>query len=1051
MVSAPASPVKAHGERPKVINKRHTLAPSRGILKPFTQSQMNHEGNHMLAIMPMKEPFKHDRDETIRMNRRVSFAPEVTLHKIKMVPSLPSPPPKLPRRRETIHFIPPPKELLSSAFQPEEEDGGRNILSDSSEEDMELDDDDDNLDKVSEAANNNEEEPSMDETELVSNNVVANEEQKTVEDEVAMDMTVVPRNPQVGEFIEDSGVREDEVGSKISEGLHSTQPFESEAQEEVAMNLTPCVASLVETKDPILDDENLDQPIDKESNKVGNDNNETEEESHQVVAMELTQRIPVLHEEIVMEMTQAVPVYEDKPSDDAADTPVDKDRLHEEKVPVYEDKPSDVAANASVGRLHEEKVPVYEDKPSDVASDASVDKGRLLEEEVPMEMTQHLVPETNVDDAASEAETSMELTQPISKLHIPSEDEKDMELTQNIQPATAESDDPEHIEEEEEMELTQNVQSVTEKLESPQRAQHDSPDQRVPALSLEDQDMELTQIHPLNATPEKGREPPKRASSDSGSPDQKSPKRQKMDQENIPATPPRNSLEASLMSKINSLTPRRRSSATFHSHQTQLAEPLFAYPVNQPRREEAVTTTIPLADVSTSSIQEDDYTPVTLKHFMDLIGVKFYDDLHVKDDVFEYSQFTTQEMSSPIDYVCAFPQLPILELQSFSCKELRKNVEEGQNIFTQLEADTAEDNSPLMREFMEADPAVQRNMMLQFQTIKSFSREQAQSLWYSWRIQLMEGVFSSISKNETKVKQDFEEVSRKLKAKEDENEVLEQKAEVLLLRLAKLVKHKTEFQNCDRNSLLQLREELIRLTDSILERQKDIQQLEVLQAEIKDRVSEQLVRMDSLKQDIELKRAQMAKLKVFDREDIFNMKEKFSEMLKAKQITDFKVNFPLAHFEFDRSIRTIIDLKTGMGSTNMDMLQKGASRGGAILIKFLQEGFDVESKGSTGREYMRKVLQLHQDSMRVTQQFRLLELKYPVTVTRQGSDLNISAKLVKKPSPQNKSIASWTVSQDSIKKGILSGPISVKVIKYGSREVSEDSSLDIDFMNSVTI
>lgn len=97
--------------------------PSKGILKPN-----NDNTNHTLYSKTVPIPLKGVDDTQTQNRRRVSFAPEVTLHKIDLIPQ------HSDKRRETIASFP------NRANEYAQDDAGREMLSDSSDEDEEISD-----------------------------------------------------------------------------------------------------------------------------------------------------------------------------------------------------------------------------------------------------------------------------------------------------------------------------------------------------------------------------------------------------------------------------------------------------------------------------------------------------------------------------------------------------------------------------------------------------------------------------------------------------------------------------------------------------------------------------------------------------------------------------------------------------------------------------------------------------------------------------------------------------------------------------------------------
>lgn len=170
--------------------------------------------------------------------------------------------------------------------------------------------------------------------------------------------------------------------------------------------------------------------------------------------------------------------------------------------------------------------------------------------------------------------------------------------------------------------------------------------------------------------------------------------------------------------------------------------------------ETASTIKIPLADLS----QEDEemnnrgseaYSPVTLYDFLRDISIRFYDDLEIGTKQVDRISLSLTKINEnedwPFnDYVEAMNKIPLLELYDFSCKELSKNINEGKTMFEQFDEVTRENNPKLFREYYSAGPNEQLGMKSEFQLIKDYARQQSKEVWYSWRTQLVHNLFDQL-------------------------------------------------------------------------------------------------------------------------------------------------------------------------------------------------------------------------------------------------------------------------------------------------------------------
>lgn len=171
--------------------------------------------------------------------------------------------------------------------------------------------------------------------------------------------------------------------------------------------------------------------------------------------------------------------------------------------------------------------------------------------------------------------------------------------------------------------------------------------------------------------------------------------------------------------------------------------------------EDVSTTMIPLAEISTTEVVNEDYSPVTLKEFMEDIHVNFYDDLDMgKSYRASISNFNLNHTLGLHDYAKAIPKLELLALYEFSCAELKKNIDDGRKVFDSYNQTIIVNNPPLFNDYYSLDYDARLDMNLKFQQLKDYTRFQSREDWYTWRKQLTSNLINELNDKQSNFSDD---------------------------------------------------------------------------------------------------------------------------------------------------------------------------------------------------------------------------------------------------------------------------------------------------------
>ncbi|KAK9383882.1 Spc7 kinetochore protein-domain-containing protein [Kockiozyma suomiensis] len=224
----------------------------------------------------------------------------------------------------------------------------------------------------------------------------------------------------------------------------------------------------------------------------------------------------------------------------------------------------------------------------------------------------------------------------------------------------------------------------------------------------------------------------------------------------------------------------------------------------------ASTPTATSFSVADHPDEEDGYIPLSLNEFLRMTSVQFLEGLNTKrrNTTFMQSRELITEQSFADTVLSRHLHCPMLELYEFSCRELRKNIQEGNELFDRLEAETLEENPSLFRQYLSASIDGQVSFCAQFKVIKNFARLQSKGVWYEWRSKLLDGVLNSLTKNLAALQKDDQELRAADSTVSPSLPEIRDKHSKLKAKLEQLRRRKNEVEDCDKDELLNAREKL---------------------------------------------------------------------------------------------------------------------------------------------------------------------------------------------------------------------------------------------------
>lgn len=304
------------------------------------------------------------------------------------------------------------------------------------------------------------------------------------------------------------------------------------------------------------------------------------------------------------------------------------------------------------------------------------------------------------------------------------------------------------------------------------------------------------------------------------------------------------------------------------------------------RSEEWQTTTIPLADVTNELMDESHILPaVSLSHFMQDIGIRFYDDLEIGSQLQNRISISLPRINSDDqyeigEYVLAGVQVPEYELYDFSCKELMQNIEDGAKIFDTISDSTSTINPVVFQAFYNADDMTQMRLRSDFQLIKDYARHEAKKVWYEWRSQLVHNVIGELNIIVSGLQKDKQQLIEQTKQMDQASEVVEKRHLSLRARLDSfkaLVANGTKY---DEAHMRQFVVEMQQVKEHIEQYHREHSQTSERLKELNSEIQKHQVRLTELNGQIALQTEETQKYKKYDATEIGLLTFKF-EVLQA--------------------------------------------------------------------------------------------------------------------------------------------------------------------------
>lgn len=336
------------------------------------------------------------------------------------------------------------------------------------------------------------------------------------------------------------------------------------------------------------------------------------------------------------------------------------------------------------------------------------------------------------------------------------------------------------------------------------------------------------------------------------------------------------------------------------------------------------TMIAPLADVSVDSIDEFDenYIPVTLYQFLEDIGIRFYDDLDIGlESIGRMSLSLTrvgEEDYKFSDFVRAVNRVLFLELYDFSCKELTRNIDDGKILFDQFNDTTKDDNPKVFKRFYCCDEIEKLQMQTSFRLVKDLARQQAKSVWYGWRTQLMENLISQLNERYEILAHDISILKDNIYFIQSSTKLLKEALSKLKEKLHKLRVAEEQFKGMDESELVNYKSEIVSIASKLKANQRQITE----KSNDLNFLTNEINKLDSLIASYNLRVNEMKNLiessKKYEVFEIDAIKKEFDHLMKSSNLIFKGVFESKLNFVFDEAIDISMNFEDINKLSNID-------------------------------------------------------------------------------------------------------------------------------------
>ncbi|ANB15853.1 Spc105p [Sugiyamaella lignohabitans] len=333
---------------------------------------------------------------------------------------------------------------------------------------------------------------------------------------------------------------------------------------------------------------------------------------------------------------------------------------------------------------------------------------------------------------------------------------------------------------------------------------------------------------------------------------------------------------------------------------------------------------------------------ISLNEFLSMISIDFMDKFLSNSR--GHSSFGIPEEAvegaTEEDYWVASQKLPLLNMYDFGSHELKNDIKNAKEFFTQWEESVLEDNPVLFQEYVDASADTKQIMKSQFLLLKNFSRQQAKGAWYEWRRQLTNGLNKDLEKNRELLAKDIEILHEKRTISELANREAQARHEKLSGDIQNMKKQLSELANYNKEELIDRRQQVESAKKNAIQQRKTAEELrnrrESVIAKIEKLRSEKQTLHDHVKEAEQVLKAN----KIVDNKEMHALESNYKWLSQCVGLSSSELKEDVLSLQFVNGLALEVNIVTGSIVTR----SHDESATFALLRGCLQKQIDHQSK-----------------------------------------------------------------------------------------------------------
>ncbi|KAK8103891.1 chromosome segregation protein [Apiospora kogelbergensis] len=314
-------------------------------------------------------------------------------------------------------------------------------------------------------------------------------------------------------------------------------------------------------------------------------------------------------------------------------------------------------------------------------------------------------------------------------------------------------------------------------------------------------------------------------------------------------------------------------------------------------------------------LDDDDEERIHLQDFLNMTSIRFMELTTTKRRhtqapaaLKDSTLHNVEDVSLERCVVAGACTVPMLELYQHSCRELKKYISEGRRIVREIETETFDENPPLFKEYISANPDFKLLMDNQFKNVKTHARFLSKAMWYEWRMKLQDGLKEGL----VTIAKDMEDDEQLLQKQENMlSGILPDLLETygaLEQEHGSLQSVAQEIAECDPEELEAARTELGDVDSDIAEKMRKIEELQQVLGETESTIQDMVNRKQECLTAIEEAEKIREECRGWSSKEISTLKVKVDEIEKEHGWTITGISGTMVSMTYRREIEVAFDI-----------------------------------------------------------------------------------------------------------------------------------------------